>query len=78
MARLNEVEIHRLRPTQMTVGMIEVHDQRNQLEALRKHDQRDFMEAHPIPAVWARTTSCISPAITTWAVRRPRPRPDKS
>jgi hypothetical protein len=52
MAKLHEVEIHRLRPTQITVGMIEVHDKRAQLEALKKHEQRDFMQAHPIPGVW--------------------------
>ena len=52
MAKLHEVEIHRLRPTQITVGMIEVHDKRAKLAAMNKGDQRDFMQAHPIPAVW--------------------------
>ncbi len=52
MGKLHEVEIHRLRPTQVTVGMIEVHDKRAKLEALKKKEQRDFMQAHPIPAVW--------------------------
>ena len=52
MGTLHEVEIHKLRPTQITVGMIEVHDKRARLEALKKHEQRDFMQAHPIPAVW--------------------------
>ena len=52
MASPHEVEIHKLRPTQITVGMIEVHDKRARLEALKKHEQRAFMEAHPIPAVW--------------------------
>jgi hypothetical protein len=51
-AKLHEVEIHRLRPTQVTVGMIEVHDKRAKLEALKPHEQRDLLEAHPIPAVW--------------------------
>jgi hypothetical protein len=32
--------------------MIEVHDKRTKLEGLTKHEQRDFLEAHPIPAVW--------------------------
>jgi hypothetical protein len=50
--KLHEVEIHRLRPTQITVGMIEVEDKRAKLEGLKKHEQRDFLEAHPIPAVW--------------------------
>jgi hypothetical protein len=52
MASLHEVEIHKLRPTQITVGIIEVHDKRAKLEGMKKHEQRDFMQAHPIPAVW--------------------------
>ena len=50
--KLHEVEIHRLRPTQITVGMIEVRDKRARLAALKQHEQRDFMQGHPIPAVW--------------------------
>ena len=52
MAKLHEVEIHRLRPTQITIGLIEVRDKRAKLEALKKHQQRELLEAHPIPAVW--------------------------
>jgi hypothetical protein len=52
MSKLHEVEIHRLHPTQITVGMIEVDDKRRRLEALGKGHQRDLMAAHPIPAVW--------------------------
>ena len=52
MAKLHEVEVHRLRPTQITVGMIEVGDKRTKLESLGKQEQRDFLAAHPIPAVW--------------------------
>jgi hypothetical protein len=52
MGKLHEVEIHRLRPTQVTVGMIEVQDKRARLDALKKKEQRDFMAGHPIPAVW--------------------------
>ena len=48
MAKLHEVEIHRLRPTQITVGMIEVHDKRNKLKDMKKGEQREFMQAHPI------------------------------
>jgi hypothetical protein len=50
--KVHEVEIHRLRPTQITVGMIEVEDKRAKLETLGKHEQREFLAAHPIPAVW--------------------------
>jgi hypothetical protein len=52
MSKLHEVEIHRLRPTQITVGLIEVHDKRAKLEVLKKRDQQEFLAAHPIPAVW--------------------------
>lgn len=52
MSKLREVEIHRLHPTQITVGMIEVHDKRARLEALRPDERRELMAAHPIPAVW--------------------------
>jgi hypothetical protein len=52
MSKPHEVEIHRLHPTQMTVGMIEVGDKRDKLQSLHKHEVRDFMAEHPIPAVW--------------------------
>jgi len=52
MSKLHEVEIHRLRPTQITVGLIEVHDKRAKLESLEKHEQKAFLLDHPIPAVW--------------------------
>lgn len=52
MSKQHEVEIHRLHPTQMTVGMIEVADKRAKLASLHKHEVRDFMAEHPIPAVW--------------------------
>lgn len=52
MSKLHEVEIHRLRPTQVTVGLIEVHDKRARLEGMKKHEQKAFLLDHPIPAVW--------------------------
>jgi hypothetical protein len=52
MAKLHEVGIHRLRPTQITVGMIEVHDKRDKLLSLNKTERQEFLAAHPIPAVW--------------------------
>jgi hypothetical protein len=51
MARQHEAELHKLRPTQITIGLIEVAVKRKALEALGKHAQRDFLAAHPIPAV---------------------------
>lgn len=51
MSELHECEIHRLHPTQITAGMIEVEDKRTELAELHKHHLREFLEAHPIPAV---------------------------
>jgi hypothetical protein len=52
MAQLHEVEIHRLRPTQITVGLIEVHDKRDKLLSLKKDERQAYLQAHPMPAVW--------------------------
>ncbi|AOY91711.1 hypothetical protein BKK79_07795 [Cupriavidus sp. USMAA2-4] len=51
MAKLREALIHDLHPTQITVGMIEVHDKKKHLAALSAAEQKAFMQAHPIPAV---------------------------
>jgi hypothetical protein len=51
-AKPHEVVIHRLRPTQITIGLIEVADKRAKLEQLKKHEQQEFLEGHPMPAVW--------------------------
>jgi hypothetical protein len=52
MARQHEAPFHKLRPTQITIGFIEVSVKRKELEALKKHQQRDFLAAHMIPAVY--------------------------
>ncbi len=51
MPKLHECNVVDLRPTQITVGMFEVEDKRKMLAALGKHERRDFLEAHAIPAV---------------------------
>lgn len=51
MPKLHESLIHRLHPTQLTVGMREVHDKKKRLTALSAAEQREFMRARPIPAV---------------------------
>jgi hypothetical protein len=51
MARQHEAQLHKLRPTQITIGLIEVARKRKVLEAFGKHKQRDFLAAHLIPAV---------------------------
>lgn len=52
MARQHEAPLHKLRPTQITIGLIEVRVKRLGLEALAKHQQREFLAAHMIPAVF--------------------------
>ncbi len=51
MADIIEASITDLRPTQLTVGMIEVRDKKKHLASLTPAAQREFMQAHPIPAV---------------------------
>jgi hypothetical protein len=51
MAELHECEISRLRPTQITVGMIEVEDKRKHLESMGHHERKDYLKERPIPAV---------------------------
>ncbi|SCK12921.1 ParB-like protein [Vogesella sp. LIG4] len=51
MSTLQQAPIHKLHPTQLTVGMIEVHDKKKHLAALKAAEQLEFMRAHPIPAV---------------------------
>ncbi len=51
MPKVQESAIHSLRPTQLTVGMIEVQDKKTHLASLKAQDQQDFMQAHPMPAV---------------------------
>jgi len=52
MGKLHECKIEHLRPTQITVGMIEVEDKRKRIEALGHHEVRAFLLEHPIPAVF--------------------------
>jgi hypothetical protein len=52
LARLHECEIAKLHPTQITVGMIEVHDKAKHLRNLGHHERRDFLVDHAIPAVF--------------------------
>lgn len=52
MPELRECELDGLRPTQITVGMIEVADKRKRLAAMSHHERQAFLQAHPIPAVF--------------------------
>jgi hypothetical protein len=51
MNKSRQVEVHRLHPTQITVGIIEVQDKLAELDRLKAHERRDFLAAHPVPAV---------------------------
>lgn len=51
MADLHECRIDRLHPTQITVGMIEVHDKREHLRGMHHDARRDYLREHAIPAV---------------------------
>lgn len=51
MSELHESPVIDLRPTQFTVGMIEVSDKKMHLLSLAPPDQQAFMQGHPILAV---------------------------
>lgn len=51
MSKIEECEVDRLHPTQLTVGMIEVHDKRKKLRAMDHDERRDFLRERPIPVV---------------------------
>jgi hypothetical protein len=51
MPKLQQAPIKSLRPTQLTIGMIEVEAKRKQLAALSPKDQQEFLESHPMPVV---------------------------
>jgi len=50
-SKIHVSPVKKLRPAQMTVGMIEVKDKKKFLASLKVGEQRDFMRAHSIPAV---------------------------
>lgn len=51
MSKLHEASLQDLHPTQLTVGMVVVHDKRKHLAGMSASDRRSYMEAHPMPAV---------------------------
>ena len=51
MSKLYEIKVHRLHPTQITVGMAEVLEKKTQLAELHSDRLRDFLADHPMPAV---------------------------
>ena len=51
MANVQETPIQKLRPTQITVGLIEVRDKVERLSPLPAKGRRELMRGHPIPAV---------------------------
>lgn len=51
MSKLHEIKVHRLHPTQITVGMAEVSEKKAQLAELHHEKLYDFLANHPMPAV---------------------------
>jgi len=51
MPKLQQAPIKSLRPTQLTIGLIEVEAKRKHLAALPPKDQQEFLESHPMPVV---------------------------
>jgi hypothetical protein len=51
MSKIQEASLKDLRPTQLTVGLIVVHDKRKHLEGMSASDRQSFLKAHPMPAV---------------------------
>jgi hypothetical protein len=51
MAKLQQTTVKSLRPTQLTVGMIEVEYKRKRLVALSPEDLEKYLQAHAMPAV---------------------------
>ncbi len=53
MATIHGIAVNHLRPTQITVGMIEVHEKKTHLAKISDHHHRlkEFLAEHPIPVV---------------------------
>lgn len=51
MSKVQEAALQDLHPTQLTVGMIVVHDKRKHLAGMSPADRHGFMKDHPMPAV---------------------------
>jgi hypothetical protein len=50
-SRFKRAPIKVLRPTQLTIGLLEVEVKRKRLESLSPDDRETFLEAHPMPVV---------------------------
>ena len=53
MPKLKRAKIKDLRPTQLTVGMLEVEVKRKRIAALSDTAREEFLKAHPMPAVYS-------------------------
>jgi hypothetical protein len=51
MSKLQEAALKDLHPTQLTVGMIVVHDRRKHLAGMSSAARQGYMKEHPMPAV---------------------------
>jgi hypothetical protein len=52
MSKVHECKVEHLRPTQITVGMIEVEDKLEHIRKLSEKQVKDFLHERPIPAVF--------------------------
>ncbi|MDQ0469065.1 ParB-like protein [Labrys wisconsinensis] len=48
---ISKLDVRELRPTQITVGLREVAEKREQWRALKKKDRKEFLDSHLVPAV---------------------------
>jgi len=51
MSKIKRAQVKELRPTQLTVGMLEVEVKRKHIEALPDEAREAFLQEHPMPAV---------------------------
>ena len=53
MTKIHDIAVNHLRPTQITVGMIEVNEKKKHLKDLADHPHhlKEFLTEHPIPVV---------------------------
>ncbi len=51
MSKHQTAVIAQLRPTQLTIGKIEVEEKKQRLAAMKPKEQEKFLQAHPMPAV---------------------------
>jgi hypothetical protein len=49
--KIHEAKVHKMRPTQITVGMLEVNEKKEMISKMNDDELLDFLRKNPIPAV---------------------------